>query len=306
MNAKRTKQLLLVGILFQGGAHGLASQAKVNVWDNVLPKETCQVLHEAATESGLGHCVFRRKTPTTRIERALDTVLSQMKEPSQDLYVEYWSRQEWRHIEAHADVDEHLAKQETHLPFRYPDKGHVLYLQVGKDVRGPTCLFTNATSGGDLVECSDTELVTVPAVAGRLLQFSGDMLHAVPRPSDLWLLPFVKGAPQFQPQETWGRSVILFNTWSNEPPSNVPYSDSSDSVCEQKFVLCNPAEEWRPVPIQSSSSNEEERVNAKIWLLGDQHRREHMYRTVKMSAPARLRDVLNEGAIPQRSTLQEA
>lgn len=98
------------------------------------------------------------------------------------------------------DVDENLAKSDSKLPFRYPLRGHVLYLQVGTDVRGqPTCVFTGVHSGGDLVRPESFELSVVPAVPGRLLRLKGDLLHVVPRPTDLWLPPFVKGAPQFEP-----------------------------------------------------------------------------------------------------------
>lgn len=76
----------------------------------------------------------------------------------------------------------------------------MLYMQVGTDVRGPpTCVFSGVQSGGDLVRPESFELSVVPAVPGRLLRFKGDLLHAVPCPTDLWLLPFVKGAPQFEP-----------------------------------------------------------------------------------------------------------
>ena len=71
------------------------------------------------------------------------------------------------------------------LSFQYPDKGHVLYVQVGTNIRGPACLFANATCGGDLLRRNSVELVTVPALPGRLLQFRGNVLHAVPRPADL-------------------------------------------------------------------------------------------------------------------------
>lgn len=60
-------------------------------------------------------------------------------------------------------------------------------------------VFTGVHSGGDLVRPESFELSVVPAVPGRLLRFKGDLLHAVPRPTDVWLLPFVKGAPQFEP-----------------------------------------------------------------------------------------------------------
>ena len=110
-----------------------------------------------------------------------------------------YARQEWRSIEAHADVDEFLAKKEdaegkgTVTSFRYPVNGHVLYLQKGSQVRGPTCVFPDRRSGGELLrEGNDVEVFTVPAVPGRLLRFRGDYLHAVPRPTDLWFLKFIE------------------------------------------------------------------------------------------------------------------
>jgi hypothetical protein len=71
---------------------------------------------------------------------------------------------------------------------------------VGTNVRGtPTCVFTGVHSGGDLVRPESFELLVEPSVPGRLLRFKCDLLHAVRRPTDLWLLPFVKGEPQFEP-----------------------------------------------------------------------------------------------------------
>jgi hypothetical protein len=85
----------------------------VTAWDNVLPKEACKVLHDAASASGLGHSRFHRHDPHTVIKRALDAILGEMNE-SEDFHVKYWTRQEWRHIEAHADIDENLMKRGVH------------------------------------------------------------------------------------------------------------------------------------------------------------------------------------------------
>jgi hypothetical protein len=188
----------------------------------------------------------------------------------------------------------------------------VLYLQVGTDVRGPTCLFVNATSGGDLLRQQSVELVTVPAVSGCLLQFCGNILHAIPCPSDLWLLPFIKGAPQYNPQETWGWSVILFNTWLLNPPSDVPFSETNECESEPNTVLhCNPFEEWKLVQVTSSNETnagneaEPKTLNVKIWLLGDERGQDHMYQMVKMSAPTFLREALGKDSRPQRLTLRK-
>jgi hypothetical protein len=216
------------------------------------------------------------------IETTLDAILTALGDDS--TFVEYWTRQEWRHIEAHADVDEHLAKEQDvsisknmngdddslgPFSFRYPENGHVLYVKIGTQVQGPTCVFPNVQSGGDLImgeddakqSCSGekklTETMIVPAVNGRLLRFQGDALHAVPRPADLWLKSFVVGAPEYHPEEKWGRSVILFNTWKGEPPKNVPldqngleFSDLQKAPLMQE-TLVNHVQEWDQVTPKS-------------------------------------------------------
>lgn len=293
------------------------TDTRISVYDNVVSPQTCQRLHEAASASGLGHSLFRRNQPQTVLEQALDEILSQLQDThnnNQECFVEYWSRQEWRHIEAHADIDEHASKTSPSLAFRYPTHGHVLYLQVGTNVRGPTCVFTNATSGSDLLHPTSTiiPLTVVPAVQGRLLRFQGNLLHAVPRPTDVWFLPFVKGAPHYDPQDTWGRSVVLFNTWWEEPPSQVPFVGTSTSKQECETAddtvserLCHAYSNWQPVQVTepNGSDTRSTRLNAKIWLLGNEQRRNHTYRTIKLSAPEQLRDALNKQSQPQSFTL---
>ena len=197
------------------------------------------------TKAGLEHKCFSRPLAQGNegnniIERTLDAILTEIERKDSKRqakqYVEYWTRQEWRHIEAHSDVDEALAKMHDQNPslliddeleskfsttysnthgFRFPTNGHVLYLQVGSEVKGPTCIFPSRSSGGDLLpsnqhqeeactteddENGDIKLITVPAVSGRLLRFDGRDLHAVPRPHDLWMLPFVKGGAEYKPE----------------------------------------------------------------------------------------------------------
>jgi hypothetical protein len=331
--------------------------------------ETRSILHQAAKQAGLGHKVFARPlvTGTTSnnnsnnnvIEQALDEILYEIGDDTK--YVEYWTRQEWRSIEAHADVDEFLAKQqqqqqdgtaggEAPPSFRYPDHGHVLYLQVGTNVRGPTCVFPDRKSGGDLLRPTtttennddglsnhnhnhDVPLVTVPAVPGRVLRFDGSYLHAVPRPADLWLLKFTRGAPSYRPEEEWGRSVILFNTWGDKPPQDVPLDDDDDdddgvtppttTTPQQStttevaggnekhyYYSCAEREKWTqsfsfdaeqqnktcstPTPITITTQEEEKPLSAKVWLLGNEKRRDYVMRTVTLAAPESLRHWLSE------------
>jgi len=311
------------------------------VFDNVLPEQSCDLLHNDATKVGLGHKAFTRPliNPNERsnIERVLDKILTEIGDVpagNDEQYVEYWTRQEWRHIEAHADVDENLAKQQDmelmkngelanidESTFRYPTNGHVLYLKVGSEVRGPTCVFPSRSSGGALLKpvsgdnhvSLGVELITVPAKNGRLLRFEGSALHAVPRPADIWFLSFVKGAAKYTPEEEWGRSVILFNTWTKIPPRRVPLDEKSPSIGssdddEVGDGTVNDFLSWSETFSydQRVSSEEEECTAAKakdeteppkkvkVWLLGNERRRGYPMRTVKLSGSELVREALHQ------------
>ena len=311
----------------------------IQVYDNVLPEPAQDILHAAASASGHGHKLFTRPVSSSGespvIERALDTILSQLGDVADEenrQYVEYWTRQEWRHIEAHSDVDEHLAKEHDamiangdldsdHVGYRYPKNGHVLYLKIGNKVRGPTCVFPDLQSGGDLVKggsnlINHIDVVTVPAVNGRLLRFNGDSLHAVPRPADLWFLSFVRGAPEFTPEEEWGRSVVLFNTWTDNAPKDVPLQNKNPENDGQDLV--NDASVWTKafpasgdaVVCSAGSNGEGESKNdntmskVKIWLLGNERRRNCQMRTVKMAAKSSVKDAFLETSTVSLITLQ--
>lgn len=287
----RSNATLLLAFLSAAGA--------LQVFDNVILKKTREGLHLVASEGGLSHRLLdRSRPPSSPLERALVEILDEMDDFSP--YVEYWCRQEWRHIEAHADVDEFLAKS-GRKQFRYPIHGHVLYLQLGEHVKGPTCIFEECVSGGDLVAKSDVSLVTIPAVEGRLLRFPGNLLHAVPRPTDIWLLPFVQGSPDFNPK-LFERSVVLFNTWQ-EPPLDVPKLEEKLECLSQEISVV-PRSDWDKVPIieRVASDVEGSSTRAKIWLLGDLTRRNHTMRTVHLYAKQEeLRDALEQPEKPYRT-----
>jgi hypothetical protein len=291
----------------------------------VIPLETQSILRQAAKQAGLGHKVFTRPLVGTNnnvIEQALDEILYEIGDDTK--YVEYWTRQEWRSIEAHADVDEFLAKQQDGVgveasPFRYPDHGHVLYLQVGTNVRGPTCVFPDRKSGGDLLRPTenvsnhhDVPVVTVPAVPGRVLRFDGSYLHAVPRPADLWLLKFTRGAPVYSPEEEWGRSVILFNTWGDKPPQDVPLDRAQPTKVAGNETYCAERDKWTEVfsfqhasdAEQTCTQEEEKPLSAKVWLLGNERRRDYAMRTLKLAAPESLRTLLTEESRVGRTILE--
>ena len=266
--------ILLVAIPAASAASSLA------VFDGVFDAAACGLLHRAASARGLGHALFARSaSPSTPLEEAFESYLREIGDDAP--LVEYWSRQEWRHIEAHRDVDEKLAADGGSL--RCPRHGHVLYLQVGSRVRGPTCVWE-----GDYVEQG---LVAVPAVEGRVLRFDGDLAHAVPKPADVWLAPFT--VSQSGAAEDFVRSVVLFNTWTDAPPLDVAREDAAAAASldggAAATARCRPRVDWRAAPLHSPEGEEEEEeergcatATMKLWLLGDVARRGQAERTLRI------------------------
>ena len=121
------------------------------VRDNVFSASACsRAARGVASALGRSKHLLHRGSPRSVLEQALDSFLDEVNDP--DRYVEYWTRQQWVHLEAHADVDEALCAatgcgdQPGALPrtLVYPEHGHVLYLSVGPKVRGPPASGTRA------------------------------------------------------------------------------------------------------------------------------------------------------------------
>ena len=251
-----------------------ALEGSLQIYDGVFNAAACADLHKAACSRGLGHALYTRASgPSTPLESAFEHFLSEMGDDS--AHVEYWSRQEWKHIEAHADVDEKLAANGG--GFRYPRHGHVLYLSVGSRVQGPTCVWE--MDGDDRFGGA---LTTVPAIEGRVLRFDGELQHAVPRPADVWLAPFVIN--QSGPPDEFERSVVLFNSWPDEPPLDVqreesPASASGSSEGPSPDITAIPRAQWRTAEPQPPPSLSGKTASMKLWLLGDEERRGRAERT---------------------------
>lgn len=250
----------------------------VQIHDRVFSSAACALLHTAVCSRGLGHATFWRAQPQTPLEAALGSYLDEIQDSSP--CVEYWSRTEWRHIEAHADVDERRAATKPEDPLQYPVNGHVLYLNVGSRVRGPTCVWQPDSTS------KFAEMSAVPAVAGRVLRFDGRLQHAVPRPADVWLAPFAI-SPSGTPAELV-RSVVLFNTWI-EPPMAVeteqPQAATKSNPEDLAEASCLPRTDWVAAPQRSVpqiSSDSAQTKTMKLWLLGDEARRGRPERTLPL------------------------
>lgn len=224
-----------------------ATENDVQVISNVFSKTACELLHDLMEQHNQrtndGSSLFIRPPnnimPLTPIENAIDSFLTKLGDESQK--VEYWSRSEYVNIDAHADIDEQHLKDSGGV--RCPKNGHVLYLAVKKDLRGPTCVFPHQRKQWTIHNSLSSEsikVITVPAVEGRVLRFPGDAMHAVPKPFSRWLLQkedvkeLVKKekCEEIDVDDEWNeedeyyfedesiqeieRSVLLFNTWYDD------------------------------------------------------------------------------------------
>jgi hypothetical protein len=226
----------------------------VQVYDGTFSPVACQVIHGLALVHSMASnsdtCIFLRppfnQTALTPLEHAMDSALTALNDTSGNT-VEYWARDEHMNIDTHVDIDENALEKEGAI--RYPEVGHVLYLEVKKGLVGPTVVFPGKRVGWGVDQSTDTavDVVTIPAVQGRILRFPGSAMHTVPCPVDRWLLTdeeeyILRYEEDHEDEEDYDdeedhdeedddeeddeqveRSVLLFNTWSSEglPPRNV-------------------------------------------------------------------------------------
>ncbi|VEU36374.1 unnamed protein product [Pseudo-nitzschia multistriata] len=218
------------------------------------------------------------------------------KRTNKKYYVEYWTRQEWQHILAHQDMDEGLYRQRSHQRWserqkqpqgeaspnargdlssapsgqhfddlRHPLFGHVLYLRVGSRVKGPTVVF-GAANGGELVEqgvAGSSTMVSVPAWKGRLLRFKGDLLHAVPRPYDVyWTFDQSEQHSIHHPRAEWERSVLLFNLWEHGQGGDDPSQtrEQQQLLLVDKILDCGDGQ-WIPDRTTCAMSENQNKEN---------------------------------------------
>ena len=264
----------------------------VTVYDSIFSQISCQVLHALSLDHSLRvnseTCGYIRPpfntTYLTPLELAMESALEQMdgsftntKNNGDDspILVEYWSRTEYMNMDAHVDVDEYMLQEGT---IRYPQHGHILYLQISKDLQAPTCVFSNQRVGWT---GGQVDLVTIPAIEGRLVRFPGDAMHAVPYPAHRWFLTpeelhileeeeaeededadDANDADDDEDEdeddyeqedeeyddfgEAIERSVLLFNTWPITPKTPPPRNICSDPMLNQhdNEGLRHLVEEW--------------------------------------------------------------
>jgi len=192
--------------------------------------------------------------PCNAHEQLIESLLEQLGDQSR--YIEYWGRAVWRAVPAHSDLDEIpllaplLSGSEPPRP-RFPLWAHVVYLDIAAGVAAPTVLWDDEHS------CS-RHVIVVPAVASRLLRFSGSWVHAVPKPAAEHLGEQQTEADELVEEAQGGvlRHVLLFNSWPDAPPIGQPSRPAAkateiaaDDALEQAAAKATPFGQWRPSEI---------------------------------------------------------
>jgi len=287
-------------------------------FDRVLTAPARVVLDDAcAAVSGAGtsHRIVDRRCleaagPLSTVESFLNSALIELGDKSP--FVEWWWRDEWRHLDMHRDLDEVLAHETTaesssmlveaspngrseDSGLRCPTNGHVLYMDVGPEVNGgPTVLWgTHDASTDDATSLDITSMAVMPAVSGRLLRFAGTTLHSVPRPPLAYLDVDCGGTggvihtrsirqPGDSEYTLRRRSVLLFNTWSTLPEgfgetkTTPTTADDGGSVVGSVTVCAR--SDWVDVAVRNlqegaDSAETGATARVKVGLLGDRRRR---------------------------------
>lgn len=284
----------------------------ISVFDDVFPASTLASIDAEAKAGGpIGHSLFFRDSkPRSTVEACFDNLLDRLSDETR--CVEYWWRDEWMSLEMHRDVDEYLYSQQDSV-FRYPAHAHVLYLAVGKEVSGPTVVFDDdCDRKGDF-----NKLTIVPAKSGRLLRFSGHLMHAVPRPPLAYFDPSEGGSNLEQwtrvrpseddlncPERTiFRRSVLLFNTWPDKPPLGIPVEPPTGTMQSYSFKDDNENCTLPRLPLSEVSiesfDGEGPLVRLKVGLLGNRKRRERADTSIRVLTPQFAKtSFLTKGGMP--------
>eukprot|EP00934_Nitzschia_sp_Nitz4_P001367 Nitzschia sp. Nitz4//scaffold39_size137210//30235//31442//NITZ4_003191-RA/size137210-processed-gene-0.30-mRNA-1//1//CDS//3329550359//1367//frame0 len=307
----------VVLFLLNTGETNAKIDSLVKVYDNVLDAETSLWLHEACQEwgspdvsNGIGMGTWVMTFPLeeperhTPVEQMLNQIMSQLypgvTEPT--YHVEFWSRANWNHVKAHQDMDEIYERQTNdrpEIPIKTPETGHVLYLKMGHLTKGPTIAW-DARRGGDFDNIQNTSMVVIPAVQGRLLRFQGQLLHAVPRPADVYLFPTT--AEEIDTPDNM-RSVLLFNTWpiNDSLVDAVVIGATEDEAPQPISKSCNPIEDWMPVEVVEHEPPKQSLLDYLIYgpwkrlivpLMGNPRRWGMERPNAYIDAPADVADVL--------------
>ena len=280
-------------------------EKNVFVWDSIVSTRNLDFVRSVLNDGCSNHFLCDRDIPAMHpAPILLDQILRNLNDSSK--YVEYWFREEWINLDAHRDVDEFLARYDGKL--RCPNNGHILYFDIGSEALGPTAFFLEESKNSQVARIN--ELVIVPAKAGRLTRFGGDMIHAVPRPTYAYLDPEDGGTNteiwtrrRDQKDDRFRRSVLLFNTWDT-PPQDVKLQEQNVEDPLESYIdtlKCNDFNNWLTVNINNYNSQDHDKyIQLKVGILGDNNRRFRQDTSMRLKVPDYVKFALGSTDEPAR------
>lgn len=247
------------------------------MFDNVLsPACRAEITSDALYD--IGPDVYRRDQGTASPQDVLiESIISNLGGGfNSTREVEWWGKSVYESVEAHRDVDEEAASARGER--RYPTHSLIVYLDVEGGVRGPTCVWV-PTGDDDDDDHGRSALTVVPAIPGRLLVFSGELLHAVPCPALSWLDP-VPVHKKKRSGPACMRRVLVLNLWDDYAPADEEF-DYEDWEMEEdeeededemqapieffaKKVECEPRQSWQPLALQGPFAAKESTPNSRF------------------------------------------
>ena len=283
----------------------------VEVWDGTFDHEELRRLRPFTSSLQGQHLCFPLGTPSTTVERALQSVLDELEPPAPpdpaatvtgDVFVEYWTRNTFQNIDAHRDIDELLLHDEICSEPRCPLVGHVLYLAV--DCQGPTIVFEDARDGPSRALRSAS--AALRAAAGRSQQSPQEeepppasspslplsptfrSMHVVPaltarllrfRGDAMHSVPrpanrYLAGATAAASEDRpEQREVILFNLWLESPPHRIAVAEGDNTA--SSTLRCAPRSDWSVAVSKQHSADPPDARSAQlsVGLLGPPARR---------------------------------
>ena len=208
----------------------ISARPDLVVYDGVYSAASQGALANAAESSGV---YVRSRGAATAAEHAIESLLRALGD-AETAEVEHWTRESYAAMEAHRDADEEAACSDGRL--RLPSRVLLVYGPVAEGLAAPTVLWCEPQSKsvltGDVGVAAEDDssgsgrLVLVPAVAGRVVDFAGRLLHAVP-----WCNR-VDDAEASDGSQT--RTVTVLNCWSDYAPTEEEEEEEEAEEAEEE------------------------------------------------------------------------
>lgn len=185
----------------------------------MIDDDTCKHLHKLTLQhmkrTRDGSSIFyrgnsKRKQRLTPLETCIDQMLTSLDDSSP--IVEYWSRSNYINMDAHADIDEDVLKDEGVL--RCPSNGHVLYMQIASG---------NLNDDDNNIDNSK-QVMACPTVVFPTRKIAWGSITPMHSNTSLG-------------EEAQEYIVDVENYWSEEEKQQYGYTSDKDNACQEMVIV---------------------------------------------------------------------